>query len=599
VEGEEPIKEAEKEPMGAASLRIFAVAAACATGNLRQPEFEVDVLVLGAGMAGVKAAATLYEGGVDNFLVLEQSDRVGGRMWHRDWHGQTIELGANWIEGIPQDENPVWAIAQKIGLQGNYTDQEGSRIEPTLYDVTGKVPTAAAQKLHERLGNALDGAMRISCEHRKNNLGDISLRDAMSKSGWPPAESQTPLERTLEFFVVDWDFEYPPENVSMFNYFDVGKSGSWHEMCSSAKKHHILRRARTAARTGMLSGFIWEAPRFFVTDPRGYSAVAEYVASPLEGKTPPARANQDKWGGYVMFNKTVTSIDGSHGDSVRVHTTDGAVFKAKYAIVTFSSGVVNHGIKSKTLFHPPLPSWKADAYAKTQNGIYTKIFLRYELKFWDDADYILYADPDHRGYFAVWQDMESHGKFFPNRENILMVTVVQADSRRVEVQAKSETLQEVQTVLRRMYGESIPEPLDVFIPVWSTDPSFYGCWSNIAVGTTEEDFKLMQEPVGGLFFAGEATDYDYNGFVAGGFHSGKREAKKVMKAMRERLPASPARSLSFHATVTSGVGISPALSAAFLALGSLSCFLTASRRKQAADFDRSRAPLLSERDAMS
>jgi heterodisulfide reductase subunit A-like polyferredoxin len=58
----------------------------------------VDVLVLGAGMAGVKAeiaqltmnvtlpqpqaAADLHSHGLHT-LVLEQSDRLGGRMWHR------------------------------------------------------------------------------------------------------------------------------------------------------------------------------------------------------------------------------------------------------------------------------------------------------------------------------------------------------------------------------------------------------------------------------------------------------------------------------------------------------------------------------------
>ena len=44
------------------------------------------------------------------------------------------------------------------------------------------------------------------------------------------------------------------------------------------------------------------------------------------------------------------------------------------------------------------------AFGKAQNGIYTKIFLHFERRFWDDADYVLFADPDpgKRGYYAVW-----------------------------------------------------------------------------------------------------------------------------------------------------------------------------------------------------
>lgn len=41
----------------------------------------------------------------------------------------------------------------------------------------------------------------------------------------------------------------------------------------------------------------------------------------------------------------------------------------------------------------------------------------------------------------------------------------------------------------------------------------------------------MQHPVGNLYFAGEATDADYNGFVLGGYHSGQVVAKRILKDM--------------------------------------------------------------------
>ena len=42
----------------------------------------------------------------------------------RTWEGQTIEVGANWIEGTAPAQNPIWHIAQEIGLKGNFTNQE-------------------------------------------------------------------------------------------------------------------------------------------------------------------------------------------------------------------------------------------------------------------------------------------------------------------------------------------------------------------------------------------------------------------------------------------------------------------------------------------
>ena len=164
---------------------------------------------------------------------------------------------------------------------------------------------------------------------------------------------------------------------------------------------------------------------------------------------------------------------------------------------------------------------------------YTKIFLKYPRRFWYEADYVLYADPARRGYYAVWQDLESGGRFFPKGTHLLMVTVVQRDSERVEAQPENATVREVQAVLRSLYGETVPEPTDILVPRWQADPAFRGCWSNVAVGTTRRDFELMQRRTGGLFFAGEATDYDYNGFVAGGYNSGNHVAEVVSSVLRE------------------------------------------------------------------
>ena len=49
-------------------------------------QMDADVLVLGAGMAGLGAAETLSRNGITNFLIIEQRDKIGGRV-------QTAEFG--------------------------------------------------------------------------------------------------------------------------------------------------------------------------------------------------------------------------------------------------------------------------------------------------------------------------------------------------------------------------------------------------------------------------------------------------------------------------------------------------------------------------
>ena len=56
------------------------------------PPRDPRVLILGAGMAGLSAAATLLDAGVTDFLVLEQSDRLGGRILDQTFGNQRIEV---------------------------------------------------------------------------------------------------------------------------------------------------------------------------------------------------------------------------------------------------------------------------------------------------------------------------------------------------------------------------------------------------------------------------------------------------------------------------------------------------------------------------
>lgn len=58
---------------------------------------EKRVVIIGAGIAGLKAASRLYEGGIRNCVVLEARDRVGGRLYTVEgYKGRKYDLGASW-----------------------------------------------------------------------------------------------------------------------------------------------------------------------------------------------------------------------------------------------------------------------------------------------------------------------------------------------------------------------------------------------------------------------------------------------------------------------------------------------------------------------
>src|ERR671914_2805596 len=83
---------------------------------------QADVVVVGAGMAGLSAARDLLAANV-SALVLEARNRVGGRLLnHTLENGAVVELGGQWV-GPTQDR--VLALAEELGLRLFPTYTEG------------------------------------------------------------------------------------------------------------------------------------------------------------------------------------------------------------------------------------------------------------------------------------------------------------------------------------------------------------------------------------------------------------------------------------------------------------------------------------------
>lgn len=80
------------------------------------------VLILGAGVAGLVAAKTLEEKGINDFLILEAQDYIGGRFKQRSFAGVKLEEGANWIHYADDKQNPLWELKKKHDLRGIYTN---------------------------------------------------------------------------------------------------------------------------------------------------------------------------------------------------------------------------------------------------------------------------------------------------------------------------------------------------------------------------------------------------------------------------------------------------------------------------------------------
>lgn len=105
-------------------LLVLLVAGCTNLSHVRptKPEPHVDVIIVGAGMAGLTAAKEFQKAG-KSFLVLEAQDRIGGRALVAEGFLIPVDLGACWLHAV--DENPLVPIADAMGFKRVHTELNG------------------------------------------------------------------------------------------------------------------------------------------------------------------------------------------------------------------------------------------------------------------------------------------------------------------------------------------------------------------------------------------------------------------------------------------------------------------------------------------
>jgi monoamine oxidase len=128
----------------------------------------VDVLIVGAGVAGLAAAATLKKAGFRT-LILEARDRIGGRIFtrHVNEFPVPVELGAEFIHGLPPE---LWDIVRRnslpiIGVEGDNFCLERRRLKQCndFWDSWKKIQQSlhASHENDESFLSFLNGSRRV------------------------------------------------------------------------------------------------------------------------------------------------------------------------------------------------------------------------------------------------------------------------------------------------------------------------------------------------------------------------------------------------------------------------------------------------------
>ncbi|KAI0063014.1 amine oxidase [Artomyces pyxidatus] len=452
---------------------------------------DVQVLILGGGVSGIIAARSLHQKGIQNFLIVEAREELGGRMrsftFGAPGRQVTLEIGCNWIQGTQLDDgpiNPIFDLARKHNLSATPTDGHESM---TTFDDGGSVDYL---DIFYKAGDAyINGTIAAGARVNKT-LVDTTARTGSSLVGWKP---MTPHEMASEYYHFDWEYAQTPEQSSWI-------ASSW----GNNYTYEVTQ-----------GGF--SDSNLMSIDQRGFKHIIQ------------AEAAEFLTDEQVMLNATVKSIKYSKiGASVTL--VDGTTMTADYVISTFSLGVLQ---QDDVVFEPALPEWKVEAIQSMTMGTYTKIFLQFPEKFWFDTQFALYADKE-RGRYPIWQGMDLEG-FFPG-SGVIFVTVTGDYSERIEALEDDQVQDEVMGVLRSMYPNvTIPDPVAFHFNRWHTDPLYRGSYSNWPPSLFVDHHTNLRATVEErLWFTGEATSQKYFGFLHGAYYEGEATGDTVAKCIQDQ-----------------------------------------------------------------
>jgi len=465
-----------------------------------------DAVIVGAGWSGISAARTLIDRGINNILILEASDYIGGR-------SKTINMVDDSINN-PQQVGNYNNVPLDFGSEWQYDDNglEAYLRRSGLLDgvdlSTRQDGYLTADNTQYYMSNT-NGNAQVLTNAQVNEL----------RRSWKAFLRYKPNWQSYYDAAEQYKAEYLQDDNQARQFINLMASTS--EISYSGDKDELLDWK------SMRTGDFGNAEYYISYRGVGYGNLAAKVAAPFQSK--------------IKLNSKVFEINSEEDkpyQTIKYIDENGYIIsiKAKTTLVTVSLGV----LKSKSIrFVPTLPSWKEDVINNMGFGIANKCIM-----LWEDNRSVVW--PVNKPWFQlITPTADSSGRYttffnptqFKDKAVLVGWTAAQ-DARDMETQTDEKILDEVMRNLQIMYP-TITRPDKVFITRWGKDPNVLGAYSfqKLRRNFANDSFKLRQR-VGGVSFAGEATSGAY-GTVTGAWESGQRAAYEMINIIRPPPPSPP------------------------------------------------------------
>jgi len=430
-------------------------------------DVDVDVVVAGAGLAGLVTATELVASGL-SVRVLEASDRIGGRTLSRRLGGAAFDFGGQWI--LPTQQRML-ALTAKLGIELTPQRRDGHTV--TVRNGARKVDAGLLAKLPPL--HAIELAYRVwqleRLQTRTGRVADVSLAD------WIDTNVRATKAREALAMLAQLTFAVEPAELSLRSFLEA-----------------------TAATGGLLGRDEFEDGVVAMRCVGGAQQICERLAAALPEQ--------------VVLNCEITGVD-RLGESVAVHTAAGT-HNARRAVLAMPPPAV-----SRLSIEPGL-----DQLADTLLlGPIIKCVATYDARFWTDDGFAGEAYSTDGTVRAV-VDVSAEGV-----QPALMAFIVGETAREWSRRTADERRAQVLDELAAFFGEHARTPTEFSEMDWLAAPHSQGCVGVFGVGGDADDWAQARQPAGHLYFASADTAADWPGHMEGAVEAGERTAARVLSSL--------------------------------------------------------------------